>query len=166
MPQEGSQDINLNPGDFYFGVAPIRLRTLLGSCVAITLWHPRLRLGGMCHFVLPRRTRPRTGALDGHYADEVMDLFMARLRATGTTPDQYQAKIFGGGSMFELPDTGRAAPTDVFEVAQNNVQSARTLLRQYGFPVVAEHLGGTGHRNIVFDIGSGDVWVRHVDTQL
>ncbi|MDH4285030.1 MAG: hypothetical protein OEV35_06905, partial [Gallionellaceae bacterium] len=25
----------------------------------------------------------------------------------------------------------------------------------------AEHMGGTGHRNIFFDIWSGHVWVRH-----
>ena len=25
------------------------------------------------------------------------------------------------------------------------------------------HLGGTGHRQVVLDVWSGDVWVRHVE---
>ena len=27
--------------------------------------------------------------------------------------------------------------------------------------LAAEHLGGVGHRHIIFDVGSGTVWVRH-----
>ena len=48
-------DVFLQPGDFYFGEAGTRIRTLLGSCVAITLWHPILHIGGMCHIMLPER---------------------------------------------------------------------------------------------------------------
>jgi chemotaxis protein CheD len=29
--------------------------------------------------------------------------------------------------------------------------------------VSAEHLAGDGHRNVIFDLASGDVWVRHVE---
>src|SRR5439155_18563598 len=42
-------EIFLQPGEWYFGDADTRIRTLLGSCVAITMWHPRRCLGGMCH---------------------------------------------------------------------------------------------------------------------
>ena len=48
-------EIFLQPGDFYFGDRDTRIRTLLGSCVSITMWHPRLHVGGMCHFMLPER---------------------------------------------------------------------------------------------------------------
>ena len=64
-------DVFLQPGEFYFGEEKTRIRTLLGSCVAVTLWHPKLRIGGMCHYMLPRRPRDKAGAaekLDGRYA--------------------------------------------------------------------------------------------------
>jgi Chemotaxis protein; stimulates methylation of MCP proteins len=48
-------EIFLQPGDWYFGDRDTRIRTLLGSCIAITIWHPRLLVGGMCHFLLPGR---------------------------------------------------------------------------------------------------------------
>lgn len=33
-------DIFLQPGEHYVGDADCTIRTLLGSCVSITLWHP------------------------------------------------------------------------------------------------------------------------------
>jgi chemotaxis protein CheD len=36
------------------------------------------------------------------------------------------------------------------------------LLKQHGFTIKAEHLGGNGHRNLVFDVWSGLVWLKHV----
>ena len=48
----------LHPGECYFGGGPTRIATLLGSCVSITVWHPRLLVGGMCHYMLPSRQRP------------------------------------------------------------------------------------------------------------
>jgi len=50
----------LNPGDFRFyvpipGVAPLRLYTLLGSCVSVVLWHPERKIGGMSRLVAGTR---------------------------------------------------------------------------------------------------------------
>ncbi len=59
-------DVFLQPGDVYFGDRHTRLRTILGSCVSITLWHPQRLLGGMCHFILP--ARPAAGTLDGPHS--------------------------------------------------------------------------------------------------
>ena len=48
-------EVFLQPGEFHFGHARTRIKTILGSCVAITMWHPILRIGGMCHYLLPAR---------------------------------------------------------------------------------------------------------------
>jgi chemotaxis protein CheD len=50
-------DIFLRPGDCYFGGQNTSIRTVLGSCVSMTFWHPQLRVGGMCHYMLPKRNR-------------------------------------------------------------------------------------------------------------
>ena len=73
-------EIFLQPGEFYFGDEKTRIRTLLGSCVAIVLWHPKLRIGGMCHYMLPHSPRERHGQpLDGRYAEDAMHMFMREL---------------------------------------------------------------------------------------
>lgn len=152
------QDIFLQPGEFYFGDRSTRIRTLLGSCVAITLWHPRLHIGGMCHFMLPARTIRRPDTLDGRYADEAMLLFEKKIRAARTMPGDYQVKLFGGGNMFRKP-TNQA---DCSDVPCRNIVAARHLLQHHGYKIVAEHVGMHGHRNLIFKLWSGDVWMRHV----
>ena len=169
-------EIFLQPGEVYFGERNTRIRTLLGSCVAITMWHPNLLVGGMCHYMLPKRNGKKQGKLmeqqairqgeqatpakslvmDGRYADEAMELMLRDIMQAGTLPREYQVKLFGGGHMF----SGHQAVSED-HVGAKNVEMARVLMKRHGFSSCAEHLGGVGHRNIIFDIWSGDVWVRH-----
>lgn len=152
-------EIFLQPGEFYFGDRATRIRTLLGSCVAIAIWHPLLRIGGMCHFMLPHRPYGRAGQdLDGRYADEAVLLFLAELKRSRTLAADYRVKLFGGGRMFEHGRHG-PRPTDI---SQRNVDAGRDLLASHGFGLHAQDLGGQGHRNVVFDLWSGDVWMRQV----
>jgi chemotaxis protein CheD len=66
--------------------------------------------------------------------------------------------MFGGGNQFPgQPRTSRSSVPD------NNIRVGRELLKQHGFTIKAEHLGGTGHRNVIFDVWSGHVWMRHVE---
>ncbi len=155
-------DIFLQPGEFYFGDRETRIRTILGSCVAITLWHPKKHIGGMCHYMLPkdRRKEKRPGehtGLDGKYADEAMRMFMHEIKKSHTSAHDYEVKIFGGGNQF--PDQDQR----VFTVSDQNVDVGRELLAKHGLKIKSEHLGGNGHRNVMFDLWSGDVWVKHVD---
>lgn len=156
-------DVFLQPGDFYFGDSKTRIRTLLGSCVAITIWHPRLHIGGMCHYMLPRRPRHKNADdLDGRYAEDVMQLFMKELKRTKTKPSEYNSKLFGGGQMFAKRNKDSAH----VNISTQNIDFGRTLMTQYGFKMHAEDMGGEGHRNIIFDVWSGDVWVRRPKVML
>lgn len=151
-----SIDIFLQQGEVYFGAQDTRIRTLLGSCVAIVMWHPQRLLGGMCHYVLPKRLGTKSGNGDGRYADEAVALMLHEIRKAGTRPCEYQVKMFGGGHMF----SARQSVSDD-HVGARNVEKARALMKQHGFTISAEHLGGVGHRTIYFDIWNGDVWARH-----
>ncbi|MBD9358468.1 chemotaxis protein CheD [Methylomonas albis] len=155
-------DIFLQPGELYFGDSETRIRTVLGSCVAITLWHPTRRIGGMCHFMLPGNRRiQRHKGLDGRYADDAMLMFMQELHKTKTRPADYEVKVFGGGDQFP----GHSKPANL-RVSDNNVLAGRALLAEHGFHIKAEHLGGTGHRNVIFDLWSGHVYMRHISKEL
>jgi len=153
-------EIFLRPGEFYFGEGKTRIRTLLGSCVAITLWHPTRLIGGMSHYMLPNRMshRRKEAALDGRYAEDVMEMFMRELRRSHSKPAEYQVKIFGGGRMFET--AAKDKPRPHADISERNVRIGRELAGRYGFSFTAEDLGGRGHRNVMLDLWSGDVWVR------
>jgi chemotaxis protein CheD len=170
-------EIFLMQGEVCFGDRNTRFRTVLGSCVAISMWHPDLLIGGMCHCLLPNRhpggqkvhSRIRNSPinfpsrratdqkeLDGRFADEALELMFSEIQRSGTRAGDYQIKLFGGGNMF--PNTHKPGAQ---YVGLKNIEIVSQLLAHHGLKVSAEHLGGMGHRNLIFDIGTGHVWMRH-----
>ncbi|GAB3187381.1 chemoreceptor glutamine deamidase CheD [Hydrogenophaga aquatica] len=149
-------EVFLHPGDHFFGRAPSRVRTLLGSCVTVTVWHPGWRVGGMCHALLPSRVRPPGDALDGRYVDEAVEMLAAALRVHGVQPGACRAKLFGGGNMFNPPASD-------LDVGRRNVDAARRCLAMWGFVVVREDVGGDRPRRLSFDLASGRVWQALTD---
>ena len=150
----------LKPGEHAVGDARHRLRTLLGSCVSITLWQPQQRVGAMSHFLLPRRQRPAVpgchAALDARYGEDALALMVQGLARRGIDVRQCVARLFGGGDMF--PNRQRTPHMLASgSVGRRNGEAAHALLRQLGVPVASEHLFGAGHRRIVFDIATGEV---------
>ena len=152
-------DIFLQPGELFVGDQDYQIRTILGSCVSITLWHPGARMGGMSHFLLPTRSGAGAGQeRDGRYGDEALQLMVSELQKYGVRPAECEAKVFGGGNMF--PGRARAGS---MHVGQRNGEAARELLQALGIPVVSESLFGNGHRQIIFDVSNGDVWSRQIE---
>lgn len=150
-------DVFLLPGDVFVGTDRHRIRTLLGSCVSIVLWHPQRRVGAMSHFMLGDRPgEPDRRGLDGRYGEEAMQLMLAALRGWRVAAGECKGKLFGGGSMLAGPRS-RA-----MDVGRRNGEAARRLLRSHGIEVVAESLFGDGHRQVIFEVGSGAVWARQI----
>lgn len=154
------QDIHVNSGGVWFGGGAVRLRTLLGSCVAITLWHPGLRIGGICHFVTARAPAAKRIARNGIYGDSAMELLQEAIAAAGLDPHALEAKLFGGGQMIICPSDGHK-PCLQSQVQRSNIAMGRELVEHYGHRLVAEHLGGWGHRNLIFDLTTGLAWLKH-----
>ena len=164
-------EIHLPAGQFFFGSGRVRVHTVLGTCVAIAVWHPLKRIGGMCHYLLPARGAGHAadGAPPGLYADEVMELFADALRGTNTLPHEYVFKVAGGGHMFpeQLADTDcrdggctGARRAGCQSVGCKNICAARVLLRGAGYGIASEHVGGQGSRRVIFEFWSGDVWLK------
>lgn len=152
--------IVLHAGDLVFGSGRRQLHTLLGSCVAITLWHPNKRVGGMCHFALPIvpdnivKTK-----LDARYAVDCIALFKKLAQERQTLLSDYQARIFGGGNMLQ---SGRIANTDFAEVQKSpigdsNCRQAFSLLITEGINIIEADVGENGYRRVSFDPYSGKV---------
>lgn len=186
---EPQRRIHLAAGDFYFGQGDLTLRTVLGSCVTITLWHTALRMGGMSHCLLPEF--PSSG--DDRttlYVEGAIQEFSQHLLRVGARPSECVVKLLGGGNMFPQPaglesrsniypplslrvgareighgasafmDGGGIRAMAGLEVGQRNVEAARRMLQQAGFTISNEHVGGNGHRVVIFDLTSGDTWLR------
>jgi chemotaxis protein CheD len=94
--------------------------------------------------------------LDGLYGEEVMQIFDLAIQLHQTDYRQYQAKIFGGANMFgKKPDSSDAL------IGEKNAAKAMELLMNRHAEITVAHVGEQGHRRIVMDVGTGDVWVKY-----
>ncbi len=146
--------LNLMPGELHFGGEPSALRTLLGSCVAVTLWHPRRNIGGMCHFLLPSRTRSAQDAADGRYGDEAVGALVQALRAHGTEPGDYVAHLYGGA------DTMSDASGVKFNVGERNIERGWALIDSHGFTLDGVDVGDNVPRTVTLTLATGEVHCR------
>lgn len=148
-PSEDQESIYLHPGQMHASAKPVAINTVLGSCVTVCLYDRLNNIGGANHYLLPDAgddPSPR-------YGRGATRALIERLVRLGATPSALEAKIFGGASM--LKDT-------TSHLGMNNVLIAREVMREYSIPVVAEDVGGSRGRKLVFDLADGAVWVKAI----
>lgn len=148
------QNLVLMPGQMHIGQQVASLRTLLGSCVAITLWHPTRRIGGMCHFLLPQRQRRNGEPTDGRYGDEAVAEMVKALTAMGTQPQDYLAHLYGGA------DTLSGASAAPFNIGERNIEQGWSLIDRYGFQLDGVDVGEDIPRTVALTLTTGVVSMR------
>lgn len=151
------KDIYLRPGEISFGKYNYRFRTLLGSCVAIVLWHPTLKIGGMSHTILPYKKVNQSidSNLLGKYADQAIDYFESEAKKFKTLLSDYQAKLFGGANLLD------SVSSQEFNIGEQNIHYIKLILQKKNIPIIAEDLGGNNHRKIYFTVWDGEVWLEN-----
>ena len=153
--EDNQREIFLHPGDFHFSGDGQVLGTLLGSCIAVCLWHPILKLGGMCHFVLPSQPARSSSSLNGRYAVDAMEMFRISSATYNTHLNQYKASIYGGANVVSCLVKG-----DEDTIGERNAAAALELLMANNVPVGIVDVGETWPRRISFDPVSGEVTVN------
>ncbi len=130
---------NIVQGDYAVSNDPERmLTTVLGSCVAVCLFDPVARVGGMNHFLLP----------GGGYASStakscglnMMELLINGLLKSGAKRENFQAKLFGGAHMIE----------GLTNIGSENAKFALDFLDYENISVVGKSLGGDRARRVRF----------------
>ena len=162
------RSIFVMPGEIWFGPGPGRIHTLLGSCLAVCVWHPRRKLGGLCHFLLPssgyRRDHNPGQALNPRYGDEALQAMLLFMHEANTYPHDYQYKLFGAGSFITTPKRPSPFVPQRLPVGEQNILAARNWLQALGVTALTEDLGGVESRRIVLDLSTGTVWVHYART--
>ena len=130
--------IHVGQGEHYVTSDPnVVLSTVLGSCVAMCLRDPVTGVGGMNHFLLPDGAGKGTDA-GRRYGAYLMEVLINDVLKAGGRRERLEAKLFGGGRMFDsLTDVGLA-----------NADFAERFLADEGIPIVGSSLRGMGGRRL------------------
>ena len=138
--------IFLSPGEVVSAAEPSLITTVLGSCVAVTLWDKDRQVGGVNHFVLPR------GGDTTRYGDAAMAELLDGVVARGAHLRSLEAKVFGGAAV--LPVGGQGS------VGAANVAFALGELSRRGIPIAGRRTGGERGRLLMFNTETGEAFVR------
>ena len=147
---------HVNPGGWAVE-AERPIATLLGSCVAVCLWDPQLRIGGLNHFMLPKYEKSANHDLDvllcGSYC---MEALLNGMLTRGARRERLRSKAFGGGSV--------VASLSGVSIGERNAAFAREWLAREKIPLVAADFLGPWSRKIVFDPSTGDAFCKRGET--
>ena len=125
----------------------------LGSCIGICLYDQRIKLGALVHIMLPLNMEPgRKNTMK--YADTGIRETLKMMESKGASRSRITAKIAGGAKMFEV------SGGSLGNIGQRNIESVHTILKRENIRLVAENIGGTVARTLLFDVGSGQGCIR------
>jgi chemotaxis protein CheD len=129
----------------------------LGSCVAVVLYDPRVKIGGLAHVMLPHPLSARRPAPPGRFASTAIKLLIDEMEQAGAARRRLFARLVGGAAMFEsvLNDDGPS-------LGQRNIEASRFFLQEVGIPVHAEEVGGNHGRTVHFHVADGRVVITSV----
>lgn len=142
--------IKLITGDCYWTSAKREMIvTILGSCISVCLYDPKLKIGGMNHILLPYGDddNKQGNTRFGSYA---MEELINGLLKIGARKNKLKAKIFGGSDI--MKNSSR--------IGDKNVKFAKEYLSNEGIELVSFDVGGDDARRLHFFPDTGKAMIR------
>jgi chemotaxis receptor (MCP) glutamine deamidase CheD len=154
--------ITLKPAELFISERPSIVRTVLGSCVAVTMFDRRLRISAICHALLPGTDEG--SELDTHtsgpykYVNSVVPLMVQRLRNYGVEIDDLEVRLFGGADMM----TARFGRPNYHPVGKSNIDAVIQAINAQSLQVNVSDVGGHMGRKILFYTHTGEVLLKRI----
>ncbi|MEH6713896.1 MAG: chemoreceptor glutamine deamidase CheD [Paraglaciecola polaris] len=146
--------IKILPGEYYATTEKTLILTVLGSCVAVCLRDPKLKIGGMNHFLLPNDNSVGDSPVSAsaRYGTYAMEILMTQIMKLGGDKNRLEAKVFGGGAVLQGMTTNT--------VGQRNAEFVVDFLNTENIPIMASDLLDIYPRKVYFFPETGEVKVR------
>jgi chemotaxis protein CheD len=161
-PVQELPTIYLKPGEVYFGTEPSRVVTVLGSCIAVIMYHRHTRIGAICHAVMPtyasaKKKRPLSEEVL-QYVDSSVEWMLKHFEKIGISPKDLEVKIFGGSEIFY---DSKKYKTSI-SVGRKNIEAALNSIHEKKLKLKAWNVGGSKGRKVIFYTDTGEVFTRFV----
>jgi chemotaxis protein CheD len=133
---------------------PTPITTLLGSCVAVCLYDPKLRLAGHEPFPAAQSLQDGRRRFRRDSGRRLFDGSAAQHHAQqGRAKQRIVAKAFGGGTI---------VTSILMAIGQRNADFAKEWLDREGIPLAAQDFGGAWSRKVMFTPDGGDAYCRRL----
>jgi chemotaxis protein CheD len=139
------------------GEEDLTFSTILGSCISACIRDIEARVGGMNHFLLAEPSgsaKDRYGA-SARYGAFAMEQLINKVLTRGTgKKGNLEIKVFGGGLINSV----------LTDVGAKNIEFVRDFLREEGYAIAGEDVGGAYARRVMFKPHSGRAFVKRLDS--
>jgi len=150
----GTCSAKILPGEYYVTTQPELIVTVLGSCVSACVRDPVFGIGGMNHFMLPQSGGGNVASTalsdSARYGNVAMEHLINEILTHGGQRGNLEVKLFGGGRVM----------AGMSDIGGRNISFVRDYLEVEGFEAIAEDLGGTHPRKVVYNPKTGKVLMK------
>ncbi len=143
----------LYPAALFASKDPFLVNTILGSCVAVCLYDPILKIGGVNHFMLPLWNGQ--GLASPKFGNIAIDKLLEKMLSLGSQKPHLRAKVFGGGEVIETK-------SNQFHIGERNIKIAMEMLQELRIPIISSSTGGNNGRKIQFLTHTGEVRQKYI----
>jgi chemotaxis protein CheD len=142
----------LKPGEIIVSRNPVLVSTILGSCVAVTMYSPGKKVGAICHAMYPQNPQMEESFL--YVEPAIRNIFNRMIEYGGQ--DDMVVKLFGGSQVLAGGEKVQARKT----IGEQNIILAKKILQELGLSIAGNDVGGMRGRKLYFSIMTGDVYLR------
>ncbi len=164
--------VYLKPGELYMSDKPTQISTVLGSCVSVTMYNRRLKIGGICHAVMPTagliakksnnypvNCMQCTSTKDSFkYVDCAISYMIKKFAIYGILPIEIEVKMFGGAAMI----ASKHRP-GVTSIGDQNINAAMYAIEAGGLTLRSSNTGNMSGRKIMFYTHTGEILLKHLN---
>jgi|GEM_PF-184985 len=151
----------LKPAEIHMTDRPSIVKTVLGSCVSVTLFNRRLKVGAICHGMLPH-CKQKPECKDGgcaecfKYVECSIRHMLDRFRSSGIADREIEVKLFGGADMFAT-ETGERET-----IGAQNTKTALRIIEKERLVLSKSDTGGSQGRRLFFFTHTGEVFLKRL----
>jgi chemotaxis protein CheD len=151
--EHNSEAAKILPGEYYATGREMVLVTVLGSCVCACIRDKVSGIGGMNHFMLPDSgDRSNPFGESARYGIYAMEILINQLLKMGAKRSNFEAKVFGGGSVLR--------GFTVANVGERNAEFVLQFLKTENITVAAQDLLDIYPRKVYYFPSTGLVRVK------
>jgi chemotaxis protein CheD len=151
--------INLQPGDVYFSQlfendTTKILKTILGSCVSVTIWHSESKTAGMCHYLLAQEAdgaKVSQVMQKYRYGEEALNYLLKKMTLLHPL-DEYNLALFGGSNMY--PSLSQPS------IGEANVQFAQAWAKRNKLTFNHQDVLGNNGRSLALNLITGAITIK------
>lgn len=147
--------VNIHIGEYHASDRPTVIYTLVGSCVAVCLYDPVRKIGGMNHILLPGQADLKKFDMPARYGINAMELLINKIMRLGGDRRSLIAKAFGGAHLLPSIPKGTGVGKKIAEFVVE-------FLRKESIRVVRQDLEGHESRKVYFHTDTGDVFLKRI----